>query len=155
MLKIKKKVVVTGTFDLLHPGHSFLINKAAKLGEVYVIIARDANVKKFKGTYPTITEDQRLEMVQSLKNVKKAVMGMQDSDYFKIIEEINPDIIMLGPNQKISIDMVKEGLKEKGLKQVEVIRLEKLYDKYELHSSSLIKQKIINNSSKYKKENSL
>jgi FAD synthetase len=155
VLKIKKKVVITGTFDVLHPGHSFLINEAAKLGEVYVIIARDANVKKFKGTYPTITEEQRLEMVQSLKNVKKAVLGKQDSDYFKVVEEINPDIIMLGPNQKISIDMVKEGLKEKGLEHIEVIRLEKLYDKYELHSSSLIKQKIMNNSSKNRKENNI
>ena len=148
MSKIKKKVVITGTFDVLHPGHIYLINEAAKLGEVYVIVARDANVKKFKGTYPTVSEDQRLEMVQSLKNVNKAVLGKQDSDYFIIIEEINPDIILLGPNQKISIAMVKERLKEKGLEHVEVIRLEKLYNKYKLHSSSLIKQKIIKNSSK-------
>lgn len=142
---MKKRVVVAGKFDILHPGHSFLINEAAKLGEVYVIVARDTNVKKFRGVFPTIGEDQRLEMVQGLNNVKKAILGKEDSDYFKIFKEINPDIIMLGPNQKVEIDQVKEGLREKGIENVQVIRLEKLYDKYELHSSTSIKQKIIKN----------
>ena len=104
-----------------------MINEAAKLGEVYVVVARDSNAKKFRGISPTIGEEQRLEMVQGLKNVKKAVLGQKNSDYFKIFEEIKPDIIMLGPNQKVKIDQVKEGLREKGLNNVEVIRLKKLY----------------------------
>lgn len=152
MLKIKKKIVVTGTFDLLHPGHVFLINEAAKLGDVYVIISRDENVKKFKGVNPTLSEEQRLEIIQSIKNVKKAVFGKKDSDYLKIVEELNPDIIMLGPNQKVTIKMIKDGLNDKGLKNVKVIRLEKLYDKYEFHSSSLIKKKIIDDFLKNKKK---
>lgn len=152
MSKIKKKIVVTGTFDVLHPSHVFLINEAAKLGEVYVIISRDENVKKFKGLYPTLPEEQRREVIQNLKNVKKSVLGHRDSDYLKIVEELNPDIIMLGPNQKVTIKMIKDGLNEKGLNNVKVIRLNKLYDKYEFHSSSLIKKKIIKDFLKNKKK---
>lgn len=152
MLEIKKKIVITGTFDLVHPGHTFLINEASKLGEVYVIVARDVNVKKFKGESPILPEDQRLEMVQNLKNVKKAIFGKIDSDYLKIIEEINPDIIMLGPNQKVTIKMIKNGLKEKGLEKIKIIRLEKLYNKHKFHSSTLIKEKIIKDYLKNKKE---
>ncbi len=152
MLEIKKKIVVSGAFDLLHPGHTFLINEASKLGEVYVIVARDVNVKKFKGESPILPEDQRLEMVQNLKNVKKAIFGKIDSDYLKIIEEINPDIIMLGPNQKVTIKMIKNGLKKKGLEKIKIIRLEKFYNKHKFHSSTLIKEKIIKDYLKNKKE---
>ena len=152
MLEIKKKIVITGTFDLVHPGHTFLINKASKLGEVYVIVARDVNVKKFKGESPILPEDQRLEMVQNLKKVKKAIFGKIDSDYLKIIEEINPDIIMLGSNQKVTIKMIKNGLKEKGLEKIKIIRLEKFYNKHKFHSSTLIKEKIIKDYLKNKKE---
>ncbi len=151
MLEIKKKIVITGTFDLVHPGHTFLIKEASKLGEVYVIVARDINVKKFKGESPIIPEDQRLEMVQNLKNVKKAIFGKINSDYLKIIEEINPDIIMLGPNQKVTIKMIKDGLKKKGLEKIKIIRLEKFYNKHKFHSSTLIKEKIIKDFLKYKK----
>ncbi len=152
MLEIKKKIAVSGAFDLLHPGHTFLINEASKLGEVYVIVARDVNVKKFKGESPVLPEDQRLEMVQNLKNVKKAIFGKIDSDYLKIIEEINPDIIMLGPNQKVTIKMIKNGLKKKGLEKIKIIRLEKFYNKHKFHSSTLIKEKIIKDYLKNKKE---
>lgn len=152
MLEIKKKIVVSGAFDLLHPGHTFLINEASKLGEVYVIVARDVNVKKFKGESPILPEEQRLEMVQNLKNVKKAIFGKIDSDYLKIIEEINPDIIMLGPNQKVTIKMIKNGLKAKGLEKIKIIRLEKFYNKHKFHSSTLIKEKIIKDYLKNKKE---
>lgn len=122
------------------------------MGEVYVIVARDVNVKKFKGESPILPEDQRLEMVQNLKNVKKAIFGKIDSDYLKIIEEINPDIIMLGPNQKVTIKMIKNGLKEKGLEKIKIIRLEKFYNKHKFHSSTLIKEKIIKDYLKNKKE---
>ncbi len=152
MLEIKKKIVITGTFDLVHPGHTFLINEASKLGEVYVIVARDVNVKKFKGESPILPEDQRLEMVQNLKYVKKAIFGKINSDYLKIIEEINPDIIMLGPNQKVTIKMIKNGLKKKGLEKIKIIRLEKFYNKHKFHSSTLIKEKIIKDYLKNKKE---
>jgi hypothetical protein len=50
---------------------------------------------------------------------------------------------LLGPNQKYEISTLKKGLTTIGLGHIEVKRLESYYDKYELHSSSLIKKKII------------
>ena len=140
---IIKKVLVAGTFDILHPGHIFLINEAAKLGEVYVIVATDKNREKFSGKLPIIPEEQRLEVIKSLKNVKKAKLGRKDNNTLLTIAEINPDIILLGPDQKFSMNILKKSLKEKGLGHIEIKRLNKYYDKYELNSSSLIKRKII------------
>ncbi|MHA1293972.1 MAG: adenylyltransferase/cytidyltransferase family protein [Promethearchaeota archaeon] len=150
MNKIVKKVLVAGTFDIIHPGHIFLINEAAKLGDVYVIVATDNNSTKFKGYPTTIPENQRLEVVKSLKYVKEAKLGRKDNNTLKTVKEINPDIILLGPDQKYSITTLKKNLENIGLGHIEVRRLKKYYDKYSLHSSSLIKKKIIE---QYKKNN--
>ncbi|MFX0004053.1 MAG: adenylyltransferase/cytidyltransferase family protein [Candidatus Hermodarchaeota archaeon] len=146
MNDLKKKVLVAGTFDLIHTGHIFLINEASKLGDVYVVVATDKNRELFSGEKPIVPQEQRLEIIKNLKNVKEARLGRNDNDTLKTVQEINPDIILLGPDQKYSIEVLKKGLKEKGLNNIEVKRLEKYYDKYELHSSSLIKKKIIEKS---------
>jgi FAD synthetase len=144
--KIAKKVLIAGTFDLIHPGHIYLINEAAKLGEVYVIVATDKNREMYSGEAPIVHEEQRLAVIKSIKNVKDAKLGRHDNDTLKAVEEIKPDIVLLGPNQKYSIETLKKGLIDIGLNKVVVKRLETYYEKYELHSSSLIKQKIIEKS---------
>ena len=144
--KIPKKVLIAGTFDILHPGHIFLINEAAKLGDVYVIVATDKNRELYSGEAPIVPEQQRLELMKSLKNIKDVKLGRHDNDTLKIVAEIKPDIILLGPDQKFSVEKLQKALKMKGLNHIEVKRLENFYDKFKLHSSSLIKKKIIENS---------
>ena len=151
MKKMKKRILVAGTFDLIHAGHIYLINEAAKLGDVYVVVSTDKNREIFSGERPIIRQEQRLEVIKNLKNVKEARLGRNDNDTLKTVEEIKPDIILLGPDQKYSIDVLKKGLKEIGLNHIEVKRLETYYNKYELHSSSLIKRKIIEKNKENKK----
>ena len=148
MIKFPKKILIAGTFDILHPGHIFLINEAAKLGDVYVIVATDENRAKYSGQVPIVPENQRLEVIKSIRNVKNAKLGRHDNDTLKTVEEIDPDIVLLGPDQKFSVEKLTTALKLKGLGHIEVRRLEKYYDNYKLHSSSLIKKKIID---EYKK----
>jgi len=113
------------------------------LGDVYVIVATDKNRTLYSGEVPIISQEQRLEVIKNIKNVTEARLGRSDNDTLKTVEEINPDIILLGPDQKYSIDVLKNELKKKGLNNIQIKRLEAYYDKYELHSSRLIKQKII------------
>jgi FAD synthetase len=144
MIKIKKKkVMIAGTFDIIHAGHIYFINEAAKLGDVYVIVSTDKNAERFKGQKPIVPEEQRLEVVQGLKNVKVAKLGRSDNDTLRTVEDFNPDLILLGPDQKYDIETLRMGLKKKGLGHIQVKRLETYYDKYALHSSRLIKKKII------------
>ncbi len=143
MKKIVKKVLIAGTFDLLHPGHLYLIQEAAKMGDVYVIVSTDKNAEKFKNYQIIVPEDQRLEVIKNIKNVKEARLGRSDNDTLKTVGEINPDIILLGPDQKYDLEILKRELIEKGLTHITVKRLDTYYDKYKLHSSSLIKKKIV------------
>jgi len=133
----RKRVVVAGTFDLLHPGHVFLISEAAKLGDVFVVVARDKNVLRAKGHPAIVPEDQRRFMVEALKGVTKAVLGSEDTDLFRAIEKLNPDILLLGPNQQVSTELAQRELQRRNLR-TKVQRLESLYKGYPLSSTSAI-----------------
>jgi len=137
----RKRVVIAGTFDILHPGHIFLISKAAKMGDVIVVIARDKNVLRTKGHPPVIPEGQRLFMVQCLKGVSQAILGYETTDNLQIIKELNPDILLLGPNQNVSLEEIQIELQRRGLK-TRVQRLEELCNDYPLSSTTGIIEKI-------------
>lgn len=123
------------------------------LGEVYVIVATDKNRERFSGKLPIVPEEQRLEVIKNLKNVKEAKLGRIDKKTLLNVSEIKPDIILLGPNQKFDINTLRKDLKEINLENIEVKRLNTYYDKFKLNSSSLIKRKIIEfNNIDYKKK---
>lgn len=137
-----RRVVVAGTFDIIHPGHLWLIKKASEYGKVTVIVARDKNVKYFKGHSPIIPEEQRLQVVKGLKYVDEAILGHTSNDILKIIEEIKPDMIILGPDQNfISEEKLKEELKRRGLK-IEVIRIKEKYTSCKFFKTSDIIEEI-------------
>jgi len=107
------RVLATGTFDILHPGHIFYLEESAKLGdELWVIVARDGNVRH--KPKPILPETQRLMMVSALKAVDHAVLG-DEVDMWRPIREIRPDIITLGFNQHFSEENLITGLSEQGL----------------------------------------
>jgi len=140
--KEEAKVFIAGTFDILHAGHIYLINEAAKLGKVFVVVARDINVEKFKGKKPVISEKQRLYVISNIKGVYKAILG-EVNDIFKSVEKVKPDIILLGPDQKISENELKEALRKRGLANVKIMRLKSKFTKYPNCSSSSIIKKIV------------
>ncbi len=119
------KVMATGTFDILHPGHALFLEKAKELGGkdavLAVVIARDSTVEKRK-RIPIIPQEQRLEMIKSLKPVDEAYLG-HEGDMLKIVEEIKPDIIAIGSDQSHDVEKLQELLDKRGIK-AKVIRVE-------------------------------
>lgn len=136
-----KRVLVAGTFEIIHPGHIYLFQKAKELGKVIVVVARDKNVERFKGRRPIIPESQRLEVVKNLKPVDEAVLGYEGPDILKIVEDLKPDIILLGPDQSFSERKIRNELKSRGL-NINVIRLSDKR-KCPLCSTSAIIEKIV------------
>jgi len=115
------RVLATGTFDLLHPGHLMYLEQSRALGdELVVIVARDANV--LHKPKPIIPQEQRLLMVSALKMVDRAVLG-SETDMFEPIEELKPDIITLGYDQHFDVVLLKEELATRGI-DAQVVRLE-------------------------------
>lgn len=147
------RIIVSGCFDIIHPGHIHLLKEAAEIGDVIVIIARDSTIERYKNERPIIPEQQRLEVIKSIKYVTDAFLGSEgngDHGYLQFALTLKPDIIFLGPNQRTSVKYLKKGLEKYNSEHVQVRRLDKLYDKFELNSSSAIKEKIKNQSKKKK-----
>lgn len=102
-----KKVVCAGTFDHLHPGHIDFLKQAKTLGdELIVIVARDETVKRIKGFLPTHDEKLRQGNVKGTGIPDLVVLGNLDTDLFYILQELNPDIIALGYDQRVSEDEI-------------------------------------------------
>ncbi|MCQ6963259.1 FAD synthase [Methanolobus chelungpuianus] len=114
------KVLATGTFDILHPGHVLYLSRARELGdELYVIVARSSMVRH--KPKPVIPDEQRLKMVSALKVVDRAVLG-SESDMFEPIREIRPDIIALGYDQTFDTESLERELRERSI-DAKVVRI--------------------------------
>ncbi|MBU4321345.1 MAG: adenylyltransferase/cytidyltransferase family protein [Thermodesulfovibrionales bacterium] len=123
----KKRVVCAGTFDHFHPGHIDFLKQAKVLGdELVVIVARDENVKRIKGMMPKHNESQRRENVEKTSISDRVILGYTDKDIFLILEELKPDIIALGYDQRVSEESVV-----KRLPHCKVVRLKPFHpEKY-------------------------
>jgi len=143
--KKRKIVLASGTFDLLHLGHVRFLEEAKKAGgkdaELVVIVARDSTVKARKRKTPVMPEDQRRALVESLKVVDEAILGLEDFSIDKVIEKIKPDVIAVGHDQDGIEREVLKAIEEKKF-AIEVAKIGR-FGKRELDSSSKIVRKII------------
>ena len=134
-----KRVMATGVFDILHTGHLHYLSEARKLGdELVVVVATDATVRKRKHE-PITPEGMRVELVNALKPVDKAVLG-REGDMYEIVAQIKPDIIALGYDQRFDRKALERELKARGLK-IKVVRLGKYED--DLNGTRKIIKKVI------------
>ena len=115
------RVMASGVFDILHSGHVHYLSEAKNLGdELVVVVATDATVRRRKHM-PITPEKMRLELVNSLKPVDRAVLG-REGDMYKVVEEIRPDIIAIGYDQTFDEKVVEAELRKRGL-DIKVVRL--------------------------------
>jgi cytidyltransferase-like protein len=90
-----KKVIVTGCFDWFHSGHVRFFEEVSQLGDLYVVVGHDANVRLLKGEgHPLFPQDERRYMVQSVRYVKQVLIstghGWMDAEHE--IALIKPDM---------------------------------------------------------------
>ena len=117
------KVVATGVFDLIHLGHIHFLKAAKEHGdELTVIVANDDTVRKMKGE-PILSDEIRAELISNIKQVDKVFVGRTGDMLEIIVEDIRPDVITLGFDQRLfSTEELKSKLSQRGL-DVKVIRL--------------------------------
>jgi cytidyltransferase-like protein len=95
--KLKKKVFVSGVFDLLHSGHVAFFREAAKFGDLYVGIGSDDTVYGLKGRKTINSEEERLYMIDALECVKEVRInrGSGILDFLDDVNELRPDIFVV------------------------------------------------------------
>ncbi len=106
--------MASGVFDILHTGHISYLEQAKALGdELYVVVASDNTVRKNKHE-PITPERMRVRIVSALKPVDVAMIGNDSGDMFAILDEVRPDVIVLGFDQKFDENTLSEELKKRG-----------------------------------------
>jgi FAD synthetase len=133
------RVMASGVFDILHTGHVHYLSEAKKLGDELVVVVATDNTERRNKHEPITPEKMRLELVESLKPVDRAVLG-REGDMYGVVKEIRPDIIALGYDQAFDRSMLEEELAKRGM-DIEVVRLGKFED--DLNGTRKIIRKII------------
>ena len=90
-----RKVVVTGCFDWLHSGHIRFFEQVAALGDLYVVLGHDANIRLLKGEgHPLFPAEERRWLVGTVRHVHRALVssgsGWMDAE--PEIERLRPDV---------------------------------------------------------------
>jgi FAD synthetase len=119
------RVMVFGTFDMLHEGHLQFFREARALApDAYLIVsvARDSATVRVKGARPRRGEQERLALVNTCPLVDEAVLG-DENGYMMHISAARPDIIALGYDQAGEyVEKLEQNLREAGL-STKVVRL--------------------------------
>jgi D-glycero-beta-D-manno-heptose 1-phosphate adenylyltransferase len=93
------KIVVftNGCYDLLHPGHIRLLERARSLGDILILaLNSDASVRLSKGpSRPTIPETERSALAAALQAVD-AVTLFDEETPRDLIAAVLPDILVKG-----------------------------------------------------------
>ena len=119
-----KKVLVTGCYDWFHTGHVRFFEEVSELGDLYVVVGHDANIRALKGSgHPMLNEQKRMYMVQSIRYVKQAMISTGDGwlDAEPEIKRIRPDIYAV--NEDGDQPVKRQYCEENGIEYVVLKRL--------------------------------
>jgi cytidyltransferase-like protein len=109
---MKKRVFVSGCYDLLHSGHVAFFKEAARLGDLYVGIGSDATIHGLKGRDAVNSQEERLYMVKSVRYVTEAWInrGSGIMDFEEDVRRFKPDIFLVNEdgNSPAKMDLCKE-----------------------------------------------
>ncbi len=97
MNKGKKKVFVSGCFDMLHSGHVAFLQEAAQYGDLYIGLGSDKTVKDLKGRETVYSEEERAYMISALACVYKVGVnrGSGLMDFEEDMRILKPDIFIV------------------------------------------------------------
>ncbi len=96
------KVMVNGTFDILHRGHIEMLNYAKSLGDqLLVAIDTDRRVKELKGeSRPINSQEDRKFFLYNLKSVDIVMLFDSKEELINIMKEYQPDVYVKGSDWK-------------------------------------------------------
>lgn len=129
------KIVINGTFDVIHLGHLRLLSYARSIvnSYVYVLIDSDRRVKELKGPKrPYNSEYERASLLFALKYVDRVDVFDSEEELENFIKNFKPDLMIKGSDYKDSHIIGSQYCKEI-----------QFYDRLEKYSSSKKIQDII------------
>ena len=109
----KRIVFTNGVYDLIHAGHTTLLEKSKRLGSILVVgINTDASVRRLKGPQrPLAGQKDRALVLAALEAVDYVTFFGEDTPH-ELIQKLKPDILVKGGDysaaQIVGRDLVKK-----------------------------------------------
>lgn len=93
----RKRVFVSGCFDMLHSGHIAFLEEASRYGDLYIGLGSDKTIRALKGRETINSEEERAYILNALACVHKAFVnkGSGLMDFLDDIKILNPDIFVV------------------------------------------------------------
>lgn len=93
----KTVVFTNGCYDVLHPGHIRLLERAKSLGDILILaLNTDASVRRLKGpSRPLLEEAERAELAAALEAVDVVTFFDEDTPT-ALIASLLPDVLVKG-----------------------------------------------------------
>ena len=138
MATSKKKVFVSGCYDLLHSGHVEFFRQASQYGDLYVGIGSDKTIEALKGHKTMYSEQERLFMVRAIRYVKEAYINQGDGmlDFLPTLDLVQPDCLVV--NEDGDRDEKRQLCRERGMEYIVLQRVPA--QGLEARSSTALKQ---------------
>src|SRR5690348_7035676 len=98
---MEKVVFTNGCFDILHPGHIDLLERARALGTRLIVgINSDASTRTIKGPdRPVQSQEERREILLGLRAVDEVII-FEELTPENIIKNIKPNVLVKGGDWK-------------------------------------------------------
>lgn len=97
MVSNRKKVFVSGCFDMLHSGHVAFLKEASKFGDVHVGLGSDQTIYELKGRKTINSEEERRYMLEALSCVHRVNInsGSGILDFLQDLKKLRPDYFVV------------------------------------------------------------
>lgn len=120
-----KKVIVGGTFDILHEGHKALFKKAFELGDVFVGLTSDEMVKKYKTREIRSFKERKKGLEDFLrKELGKSADINEINDKFGFSTQGDFDYIVISPETYETALEINELRQKNNKKPLEIVKID-------------------------------
>lgn len=119
----RKRVFVSGCYDMLHSGHVAFFKEASRYGDLYVGIGSDATIEQLKKRKTVYSERERLYMVKAIRYVTDAYIntGSGMMDFIDTVGRVKPDVFVV--NSDGGSDEKREFCRQRGIQYIELERI--------------------------------
>jgi rfaE bifunctional protein nucleotidyltransferase chain/domain len=91
-----KVVLTSGSFDIIHEGHSMYLEAARRFGDFLIVgVDSDEKIRDRKGPHrPAVPEMERLRMVTHQRGVGLVTLKGAHDERWRLIKTVRPDVLV-------------------------------------------------------------
>jgi glycerol-3-phosphate cytidylyltransferase len=107
-VKVMKKVITYGTYDLIHVGHINLLKRAKAFGDYLIVAISSDEFNAIKGKKAHFSFEDRKTILESIKYVDEVIVENTWEQKIEDIKKYNIDVFVMGDDWKGKFDYLKE-----------------------------------------------